>query len=172
LRNNDTNLIKLNNQKELLKLINNPSLDISEGLYWWAMNKLLYLSSRPVIERINDRDKLEAIMYQVISVEPDYFHGGPYRFFGLLYIKIPGINLSQSKSYFDYAINNHPHYLGNKIFYSKYYHQKSGDKNRYLIDLESVLNADEKIIPELIPENIKFKEQAKSLIKKAGVLFE
>lgn len=172
LKNNDSNLINLDNQLEFIELINSPSLDISEGLYWWAMNKLLYLSNRPVIERINDREKLEAIMHLVISVRPDYFYGGPYRFFGLLYIKIPGIDLSQSKSYFDYAINKHPNYLGNKIFYSKYFHQKSGDKNRYLIELENVINADEKIIPELIPENTRFKEEAKILLKKANILFE
>ena len=47
------------------------------------------------------RELLEVIMHRVISLDPGFNFSGPYRFFGSLYTRIPGIELSQSKTYFD-----------------------------------------------------------------------
>ena len=52
-------------------------------------------------------------MHRVISLDPGFNFSGPYRFFGSLYTRIPGIELSQSKTYFDQAITANPEYLGN-----------------------------------------------------------
>ena len=49
------------------------------GLHWWATNHLLFIS-RPVIERINNRELLEVIMHRINSLNPDYYYGGTSRF--------------------------------------------------------------------------------------------
>ena len=73
--------------------------ELVPGMYWWATNKLWYLNSKPAIERINHRELLEVIMHRIIALEPDYLYGGPYRFFGIFYSRIPGVEISQSKNY-------------------------------------------------------------------------
>ena len=50
-------------------------------------------------------------MNRVLTLEPGFDFSGPYRFFGSLYTRIPGIDLSQSKIYFDQALETNPEYL-------------------------------------------------------------
>ena len=83
---------------------------------------------KPVLDRIKQRELLEVIMHRVISLDPGFNFSGPYRFFGSLYTRIPGIELSQSKTYFDQAITANPEYLGNKVLMAQFYYQKAGNR--------------------------------------------
>ena len=85
---------------KMLSALSVAPKELVPGMYWWATNKLWYLNNKPAIERINHRELLEVIMHRIIALEPDYLYGGPYRFFGIFYSRIPGVEISQSKSYF------------------------------------------------------------------------
>ena len=63
-------------------------------------------------------------MHRVIALEPEYLFGGPFRFFGVFYTRIPGIDVEQSKNYFEKAIKSYPTYLGNMVQMAEFYHQK------------------------------------------------
>lgn len=157
---------------KLLSAIADAPLSLVPGLYWWAVNLGMYLNNQPVLERIKYRELLEVIMHRVISLDPGFNFSGPYRFFGSLYTRIPGIELSQSKTYFDQAITANPEYLGNKVLISQFYYQKAGDRENFHITLKKVLETDLNKYPEIMADNFFYQKKAKSLLKDELILFE
>ncbi|MDC0882114.1 TRAP transporter TatT component family protein [Candidatus Marinimicrobia bacterium] len=141
-------------------------------MYWWATNKLWYLNNKAAIERINHRELLEVIMHRVISLEPEYDQGGAYRFFGVFYSRIPGVELNQSKVYFEKAITSAENYFGNKVQKSEFYYQKAEDKSSFITLLQSVISLDASIYPEVMADNMFYQERAKLLLKQQDTLFE
>ena len=141
-------------------------------MYWWATNKLWYLNNKPAIERVNQRELLEVIMHRVITLEPEYLYGGPFRFFGVFYTRIPGIDISQSKIYFEKAIKSYPDYLGNRVQMAEFYHQKTENRDLFQKQLKLVLNIDPTINPKVIPENIFYQHRASNLLDQEQILFE
>ena len=141
-------------------------------MYWWATNKLWYLNNKPAIERVNQRELLEVIMHRVITLEPEYLFGGPFRFFGVFYTRIPGVDISQSKIYFEKAIKSHPDYLGNRVQMAEFYHQKTENRDLFQKQLKLVLNIDPTINPKVIPENIFYQHRASNLLDQEQILFE
>jgi len=157
---------------KMLSALSVAPKELVSGMYWWATNKLWYLNNKPAIERINHRELLEVIMHRIIALEPDYLYGGPYRFFGIFYSRIPGVEISQSKSYFEKAINSHPNYFGNKVQMSEFYHQKAENKNLFENQLNSIISTEPTIDPEIIPENVFYQKRAMLLLNQKETLFE
>ena len=157
---------------KLLSAIADAPLSIVPGLYWWAVNLGMYLNNQPVLDRIKQRELLEVIMHRVISLDPGFNFSGPYRFFGSLYTRIPGIELSQSKTYFDQAITANPEYLGNKVLMAQFYYQKAGNREDFHNTLKKVLEADLNKYPEIMADNFFYQKKAKSLLKDELILFE
>ena len=85
---------------------------------------------------------------------------GPYRFFGIFYSRIPGVEISQSKRYFEKAINSYPNYFGNKVQMSEFYYQKAENKNLFQNQLNSIISIEPTIDPEIIPENVFYQKRA------------
>ncbi len=141
-------------------------------LYWWTANFSRYLATKSVIERLNHRDLIETALHRILALEPDYFYGGPYRIFGGIFARIPGVELSHSYTYFDQAIQSNPNYFGTYVLRAQYLHTKAGNKEYFIKDLEHVINTDPTIIPEVMPENLLEQEKAKQLLSQASLLFE
>ncbi len=157
---------------KMLSALSVAPKELVPGMYWWATNKLWYLNNKPAIERINHRELLEVIMHRIIALEPDYLYGGPYRFFGIFYSRIPGVEISQSKNYFEKAINSDPDYFGNKVQMAEFYYQKAENKNSFQNDLNSIINIEPTINPEITPENIHYQKRAAFLLNQKETLFE
>ena len=157
---------------KILSTLSEAPKELVPAMYWWATNKLWYLNNKAAIERINHRELLEVIMHRVISLEPDYDQGGAYRFFGVFYSRIPGVELNQSKIYFEKAITSTENYFGNKVQKSEFYYQKAEDKSSFLTLLQSVINLDSSIYPEMMAENMFYQERAKLLLEQQDTLFE
>jgi len=159
-------------QFKLISAVMLAPQSVVTGLFWWATNLARYLNTKPVIERLNHRELLEVIMHRIISIDPGYHYSGPYRFFGSLYTRIPGVELSQSETYFNQALENHPEYLGNSVHMAEFYFQKSGDREKFHSTLQKVLSTDISVFPTIIAENIFYQDRAKALLKKESSLFE
>ena len=157
---------------KMLSALSVAPKELVPGMYWWATNKLWYLNNKPAIERINHRELLEVIMHRIIALEPDYLYGGPYRFFGIFYSRIPGVEISQSKNYFEKAISSYPDYFGNKVQMSEFYYQKAENKNSFQNQLNSIISIEPTIDPEIIPENIFYQKRAILLLNQKEILFE
>ncbi len=142
------------------------------ALYWWAANMGRYLSQKPVRMRLNNRELVEAVVHRILALDPDFFYGGPYRFFGALYARLPGVELSRSADYFEQAIKSHPNYLGTYVLRAQFLHTKAGDQEKFIQDLEYVINADAALIPEVMAENLFEQKKAQFLLDEKEMLFE
>lgn len=157
---------------KILSTLSEAPKELIPSMYWWATNKLWYLNNKAAIERIHHRELLEVIMHRIISLEPEYEQGGAYRFFGVFYSRIPGVELNQSKIYFEKAITSSENYFGNKVQKSEFYYQKAEDKSSFLTLLQSVIKLDASIYPEIMAENMFYQERAKLLLRQQDTLFE
>ena len=157
---------------KMIDLLSEAPKSVIPGLFWWATNLGRYLNDKPVLERLKYRELLEVIMHRIISLEPNFYYSGPYRFFGSLYTRIPGIELSQAKTYFDQAFQTNPEYLGNLVHMAEYYYQKSGNREMFNKTLRSVIDTDINLIPELMAENFLYQKRSRELLKKEASLFE
>mgnify|MGYP001303485647 CR=1 FL=1 len=157
---------------KLLTSINNAPPSVISGLYWWAINLAHYLKNRPVLERLNQRELMEVIMNRVLAIEPSFHFSGPYRFFGLLYTRIPGLDLSQSETYFNQSLNSNPEYLGNSVQMAEFYHQKAGNREQFNKILNNVINTNLNNYPEIIADNLFFQKKARILLDNESSLFE
>ncbi len=157
---------------KVLSALSEAPMELVPTMYWWATNKLWYLNNKPAIERINHRELLEIIMHRIISLDPDYHYGGAYRFFGVFYSRIPGVEINQSKTYFEKAISSNENYLGNKVQMSEFFYQKSENKPSFLVHLQQVINLDASTFTEMMPENIYYQKRAQNLLNQQDTLFE
>ena len=157
---------------KLMAAIASTPNSLIPALYWWAVNQARYLNRKPALERINQRELLEVIMNRVLTIEPGFDSSGPYRFFGSLYTRIPGIELSQSKTYFDQALQANPEFLGNYVLMAEHYHQKAGNKEKFHQSLVKVIETNLTNHPELMTDNFFYQERAKQLLKNESLLFE
>lgn len=157
---------------KLFKCLSNAPKSLLPGLYWWGKNLAHYLNTRPVIERLNNRELLEVIMNRVLTLDPDFHYGGAYRFFGMLYSKIPGLDIKQSYSYFEQSIRSNPHYLANSVFLAEYYHQKAGNREQFNTLLTNVLDFNLTLHPEVMNDNWFYQQKAQILLNNESSLFE
>ena len=157
---------------KILSALSEVPKEFVPSMYWWATNKLWYLNTKPAIERINQRELLEVIMHRVISLEPNYDYGGAYRFFGVFYSRIPGVELNQSKTYFEKAISSNEAYFGNQVQMSEFYYQKSEDKTSFIEQLEYVKSLDASTSSISMPENLYYQKRANKLLLQQDTLFE
>ena len=142
------------------------------ALYWWAANIGRYLSTKSVRMRLDYRELGEALMHRVLAQDPEFFYGGPYRFFGALYARLPGVELSRSEEYFQKAVDAYPDYLGTYVLRARFLHTKAGDREKFRADLEHVINADPAQIPDVMPENLFEQKFAEELLANENMLFE
>ena len=142
------------------------------ALYWWAANFGRYLTTKPVLKRIESREIIETAMHRIATLDEDYYYGGPTRFFGTFYSRLPGVPLDRAKSNFDQSLSDSPDYLGTRVLRARYYHTKLGNQDLFEEDLKYVINADPSILPDAMPENLFEQEKAKELLKHTSILFE
>ena len=157
---------------ELISAINKAPRILVPGLFWWAENLAHHLNGKSVLERLNHRELLEVLMHRVISLDPGFNYSGPYRFFGSLYTRIPGVELTQSETYFKQAINSNSNYLGNLVSMAEYFHQKKGNREQFNKILLEVSKTDIDQFPEIMNQNYFSKKYSLELLEKESLLFE
>ena len=73
---------------------------------------------------------------------------------------------------FHKSIIGSPHYFATYVTRAQYFHTKNGDREKFIQDLQKVLNMDPTILPEVSPENLFEQEKAKNLLSKESSLFK
>ena len=152
--------------------LENASQDMVPVLYWWVSNYSRYLLTKPVMERLQQRDIIETVLHRILALQPDFFYHGANRIFGGIYARLPGVDLNHSVLNFDKSIQGSPNYMGTYVIRAKYLYTKSGNREAFVNDLQKVLNADPTILPEVSPENLFEQEKARSLLAEVSSLFE
>jgi hypothetical protein len=162
----------LENNKKKLEAIKKAPIETIGVLFWWATNHGKYLINKPIIERIESREILELAMYRISTLDEDYYYGGPSRFFGMFYSRLPGVPLERARINFDESLLDNPNYFGTRVLRARYYHTKLGNREQFQDDLKHVIETDPSLLPDAMPENLFEQEKAKELLNNQTILFE
>ena len=157
---------------QMINLLSEAPKSVILGIYWWAVNLGWFLSKEPVLERLKYRELLEVLMHRIISLEPNFYYSGPYRFFGSLYTSIPGIELFNQKHILIKQLRLIQSTLGNLVQMAEFYYQKSGERENFNKNLTKVIKKDLNEYPELMSENFLYQKRARILLEKEVLLFE
>ena len=152
--------------------IDNISENDIEVLFWWVKNYVSFIANKPVTERLNAREEIETALYKVLSQKPDFYFGGCHQIFGILYARLPGVELNKSISQFETAITKGPDFFGNYVARAKYLYPRVSDKESFEKDINYIISLDPSTVPEVAPENLMEQEIAKKLLQKTSNLFK
>ena len=138
------------------------------GMYWYATCVGKWALLAGFAEILSRKDNIKAIMDRVEELDPLYFYGAPYRYFGAYYTKLPfpGGDLDKSKAYFDKAVAAAPEYLATRVLVAQMWATKAEKKDVYKEHLEAVIGYDLDKAPELKPENTFEQKKAQMLLDK------
>lgn len=159
-------------QHLLKNKIENADKSVFPFLYLWGLNFGEYIFSKPVRERMNQKDLLESLFYCIHSLDKTYDFGGPIQLLGKLYTRLPGMDVEQAKKYFNHAIYLFPHCLSHRTAKAEYFYIKLGFREAFNDELMDVLKADPAETPDIMAENLMEQERAKILLGKEYSLFE
>ena len=163
---------KFENNKMKLEAIKKAPIETIGVLFWWVNNQGKFLINKPIIDRIGSREILEVAMHRISTLDEDYYYGGPTRFFGMFYSRLPGVPLDRAKLNFDQSLLDNPNFFGTRILRARYYHTKLGNRELFEEDLKFVINGDPSLLPDAMPENLFEQEKAKELLNNTTILFE
>ena len=152
--------------------IDNISENDIEILFWWVKNYVSFIANKPVTERLSAREEIETALYKVLSQKPDFYFGGCNQIFGILYARLPGVELNKSISQFETAITKGPDFFGNYVARAKYLYPRVNDKESFEKDINYIISLDPSNVPEIAPENLMEQEIAKKLLQKSSSLFK
>jgi hypothetical protein len=159
-------------QNHLIEKIEYSEKSSLPALYLWALNFGEYIFSKPVRNRMKQKELLEVLFNTIYKWDPTYDFGGPIRILGILHSRLPGMNVKKGKDYFNRAIELFPNCLSHRISLAEYYYMKSGYREAFHDELNLVLKIDPTQIPDIMPENLMEQERAKLLLKRESFLFE
>ena len=163
---------KFVDNKMKLEAIKIAPIETIGVLFWWVNNQGKFLINKPIIDRIGSREILEVAMHRISTLDEDYYYGGPTRFFGMFYSRLPGVPLDRAKLNFDQSLLDNPNFFGTRVLRARYYHTKLGNRELFEEDLKFVINGDPSLLPDAMPENLFEQEKAKELLNNTSILFE
>lgn len=127
-----------------------------------------------VLKVAMDIPKVKAFVDRVLVLDQTNNYGGPHRFLGAYYIKIPkfaGQSPKKSKRHFLKAIEIAPEFLENRLLYAEYYATYADDQALFKEELQKVVNApDENNAPYRL-ENQVAKKRAAEMLKNIDKYF-
>lgn len=166
---------KKKEEAEAVKAIGKENID---ALYWTAANLARWAKFASFTQKLSVKARIRYLWDRVMELDPNYFYGGVYRFFGGYYALVPTItgenDPNRSKEMFDKCLVIAPDYLETKVLYAEAYctHPKVKDKAMFEKFLNEVINADINLNKDLVPENKMAVEKAKKLLAQENELFE
>ncbi|GMV40692.1 MAG: hypothetical protein AMXMBFR64_24080 [Myxococcales bacterium] len=154
-----------------LKVVDKKSVP---ALYWYATNLGKWGLASSLINVLENKDKVAAMIGAARKLDPTYFYGAPDRYFGAYYTKIPFPNgdPKRSKKHFQRALKIEPNYFATRVLMAEMLAPKLKDRAMFEEQLQFVINAKPDVIPELQAEQEIEQRKAKELYEDIDVLFE
>lgn len=147
-------------------------------LYWAGAAIARWGKHASFAQKVQARSTIRAYWDRILELQPDYFYGGAYRFFGGYYALVPAItgeqDVKKSREMFEKALAVAPDYLETKVLYAEAYaaHAKVRDVELFRRLLKEVQAADPGTNPEYAAENRLAKKKAEALLAREKELFE
>lgn len=123
------------------------------SLYWYATNLGKWSLIQGITVTLGNKTRIKSTMEHVLKMDETFYHGAPYRYFGVYEAKIPGGSIKSSGEHFDKAIKISPDYLDTQVLKAQFFAAKTQDEKLFKSLLNKVKAADPTKIPELEVEN-------------------
>jgi tetratricopeptide (TPR) repeat protein len=144
------------------------------AMYWYASSLGKWAKMKGFAVLLGQKDNVKATMDRCLQLDPNFFYGGPHRYFGAYYAIAPsfaGGDLEKSKVHFKKSLEIEPNYIGTKVLWAAELEVKQQDEETFDKLLAEVLAAPDDVIAELKPEIIVEKQKAKELMAQKDDLF-
>lgn len=167
----------LSGGKRLWEILDECDEDHISGVYFLALSwgALINLQNDDP-EWLADLGRVKKIMAWVRKRAPNYMHGGPHMFHGMINTALPqalGGQPAEAKKGFEAAIKvSDGKYLLPKALYARKYMVAVNDRAGYERLLQSVIDAPADIYPNQALSNAVAKQRAKKWITEADDLFD
>lgn len=144
------------------------------AIYWTAANLERWTSSKSMWVRYGNKGRVEIYMTRVRELDPNFYYGAPYRFFGVLPTRgrAPFVHLDDAKREFDKAVEIAPNFLGNKRLYAETYAVKKKDRALFARLLNEAVAARIDKASESAPENKYEQARAQKLLAEIDRYFK
>jgi len=150
------------------------TIDDVPCVYWMASALGKWSKELGLGKTLKNLPIVKGYQGRVGELDPDYFYGGPDRYWGAVWAAIPsfaGRDLDKSRKHFDSAIAAYPDHLGNQVLLAEYWAVMAQDKAVFEQTLREVMASPTDTIPELVPEQEAEKRKAEMLLGKTSDLF-
>lgn len=145
------------------------------ALYWRSSALGKWAGNKGFATLLSYKDEVRATMEFCLEQDGEFYYGGPHRYFGAYYARIPamaGRDLDRSKDHFKKSIEAEPNYFATRVLYAQDYGINAQDRAVFDEQLEYVLSNDPDVLPDVAPENRCEVKKAEKLKAKAGEVFE
>ncbi len=157
---------KMRNKGKYHEVIGVVGPEALPAMYWYAtaLGKWARASGFGVL--VGQKDNIKATMERALALDPNFYHGGPHRYFGAYYAVAPGFaggDPVKSQEHYDKSLEIAPYFIGTKVLMAENLATKLDDEEMFDRLIEEVLSADlsgvpEEILPEMKVEQDKAKE--------------
>jgi len=156
---------------EAVALVGKPGVP---AMYWYASALGKWAKKKGFAVLVGQKDNVKATMDRCLSLHPDFFYAGPWRYFGAFYAIAPGFaggDLKKSAEHFSKSLEIEPNYVGTKVLWAQELAGKEQDEETFDKLLNEVIATPDDIIPELTPETIAEKQKARELLANRDDIF-
>ncbi|HWB78002.1 MAG TPA: TRAP transporter TatT component family protein [Nannocystaceae bacterium] len=144
------------------------------AMYWYASSLGKWAKRKGFAVLLGQKDNVKATMDRVLQLDPNFYYGGPHRYFGAYYAVAPafaGGDLGKSKVHFNKSLEIEPKYVGTKILWAQELAVKEQDEATFDRLLKEVLDTPDDVIADVMPETIVEKQKARELMEEKDELF-
>lgn len=148
--------------------------DAAPFLYWYAQNLLRWAHARGTFTLMKIYKIANRAMDAADKLDPDYYYGGPDRYFAAFLAGAPGMaggDVQAAKARFDASLRRAPAFFETHMLLADVYAVKTKDKALYVSSLRYVLDTPVDVIPDMVPEQATAKRKAKRLLERADERF-
>ena len=139
------------------------------AMYWYATALGKWARAKGFGVLVGQKDNIKATMSRALELDPNFYHGGPHRYFGAYYAVAPafaGGDLEKSQEHYDKSLEIAPYFIGTKVLMAENLATKLDDEEMFDRLLQEVLAADITAVPaEIQPEMTIEKLKAQELMK-------
>ncbi len=148
------------------KALEAATKDDVKALYWYATNLAKWALKDGIGSLLKYKDRAYAIMQRCKALDNSFWYGGPSRYLGAYWLKIPfGKSPENSKANFEASVKAAPHYLDTKLLMAEIYAVRTDNEALFKTLLREVLDTADDVDQGLIPENKNAKRIAKEMLE-------
>jgi len=151
---------------------------IEEGgipaMYWYATVLGTWAKERGLAVMLGQQDNVKATMDRCLELDPEFFFGGPHRYFGVYYAVAPefaGGDFEKAKVHFKRSLEIAPEYPATRVLWASELAVRTHDEALFDRLLAEALKTPGDAIPGLEPEIEVEKKKARQLAARKAQLF-